>query len=78
MLKIKLKLLAFIILLAIVPIVTVNVFSSSRINDSSIELHISSTESIIENQADNINFYFDDIIAQFNKSANSSSVNGRS
>ena len=74
MLKIKLKLLAFIILLAIVPIVTVNVFSSSRINDSSIELHISSTESIIENQADNINFYFDDIIASLKELAASEIV----
>ena len=72
--KVKFKLLIFIVLLAIIPVVIINIFSSSRITDSSIELYTASTKSIIENQADNIDFYFEEIIAASKELASSETV----
>lgn len=61
--KVKFKLLVFIILLAIVPIIAVNVYSSARMNSNSMELMLSATSSVIANQADNINFYFEEVVS---------------
>lgn len=72
--KVKFKLLIFIVLLAIIPVVIINIFSSSRITDNSIELYTASTKSIIENQADNIDFYFEEIIAASKELASSETV----
>ncbi|MDE6600165.1 MAG: diguanylate cyclase, partial [Oscillospiraceae bacterium] len=72
--KIKYKLLAFIFLLAIVPIIVVNVASSSRMNENSMELMSSATADIISNQADNVNSYFEEIVASAKGLASSESV----
>ncbi|MDE5992200.1 MAG: cache domain-containing protein, partial [Oscillospiraceae bacterium] len=72
--KVKYKLLIFIFLLSIVPIIVVNVSSSSRIKDNSMELMSESTESIIANQADNVNFYFEDVVASAKNLASSENV----
>ncbi|MDE5576566.1 MAG: diguanylate cyclase [Oscillospiraceae bacterium] len=72
--KVKYKLLIFIFLLSIVPIIVVNVSSSSRIKDNSMELMSESTESIIANQADNVNFYFEDVVASAKSLASSENV----
>lgn len=72
--KVKFKLLAFIFLLAIVPIIVVNVVSSSKMNENSMELMSSATADIISNQADNINAYFEEIVASAKGLASSESV----
>ena len=73
-LKVKFKLLAFIILLAIVPAGIINVLSFSKVTGNSMERYSSSTKSIIENQADNVGFYFEDIIAASKDLASSETV----
>ncbi|MDE7288389.1 MAG: diguanylate cyclase [Oscillospiraceae bacterium] len=61
--RVKLK-LAFVILAAvIIPIITVNIFSSAHIKDISVELTMQNTVNIISSQAENINYYFEDISA---------------
>ncbi|MBD5146884.1 MAG: diguanylate cyclase [Ruminococcus sp.] len=72
--KVKYKLLTFIFLLAIVPIIVVNVVSSSRMNENSMELMSSSTADIISNQANNVNSYFEEIVASAKSLASSESV----
>lgn len=72
--KVKFKLLVFIFLLAIVPIIIVNVFSTSRISDNSMELISAATAGIISNQADNANFYFEEAVASAKNLASSESV----
>ncbi|MBD5138846.1 MAG: hypothetical protein HDT24_06015, partial [Ruminococcus sp.] len=72
--KVKYKLLTFIFLLAIVPIIVVNVVSSSRMNANSMELMSSATADIISNQADNVNSYFEEIVASAKGLASSESV----
>ena len=54
--NVKFKLLVFICLLAVVPIVIVNVFASSRISENSMELASAATAGIISNQAENVKF----------------------
>ncbi len=72
--KVKPKLLLFIFLLAILPIIFVNVFASSKMNENSMELLSSVTSSVIENQADSVNFYFEEIISSAKNLASSESV----
>ena len=72
--KVKYKLLTFIFLLALVPIIVVNVVSSSKMNENSMELMSSATAGIISNQADNINSYFEEIVASAKSLASSESV----
>ena len=61
--RVKLKLALVILAAVIIPIVTVNIFSSSHIKDISVELNIQNTNNIISSQAENINYYFEDISA---------------
>lgn len=72
--KVKIKLLAFILLLAIIPIVIVNVFSQSKMNSNTMSLVTSSTQSVISNQAENINFYFEEIISSAKEIASSERI----
>lgn len=72
--KVKFKLLAFIFLLAIVPIIIVNVFSSSRISGNSTELISASTAGIISNQADNAGLYFEEAVSSAKNLASSENV----
>lgn len=72
--KVKFKLLTFIFLLAIVPVILVNVFSSSDINNNSMSLITSATNNVISNQANNINFYFERIISSAKGLASSECV----
>ncbi len=72
--KVKPKLLLFIFLLAILPIIFVNVFASSKMNENSMELLSSVTSSVIENQADSVNFYFEEIISSAKNLASSERV----
>ncbi|MDE7302616.1 MAG: diguanylate cyclase [Oscillospiraceae bacterium] len=72
--KVKFKLLAFVFLLAIVPIIVVNVVSSSKMNENSMELMSSATADVISNQADNVNSYFEEIVASAKSLASSESV----
>lgn len=61
--RVKLKLTLVILLAVIVPIVTVNIFSSAHIKNISVELTMQNTDNIISSQAENINYYFEDISA---------------
>lgn len=72
--KVKFKLLVFIFLLALVPIIIVNVFSSSRISGNSMELISAATAGIISNQADNVNLYFEEAVASAKNLASSENV----
>ncbi len=72
--KVKSKLLLFIFLLAILPIIFVNLFASSKMNENSMELLSSVTSSVIENQSDSINYYFEDIISSAKNLASSEKV----
>lgn len=72
--KVKIKLLAFILLLAIIPIVIVNVFSQSKMNSNTMSLVTNSTQSVISNQAENINFYFEEIISSAKEIASSERI----
>ncbi len=72
--KIKFKLLIFIFILAIVPLIIVNAFSSSKIKNVFMTLVTSSTESVISNQANNVNFYFEEIIGSAKSMASYESV----
>ncbi len=72
--KVKPKLLLFIFLLAILPIIFVNVFASSKMNENSMELLSSVTSSVIENQSDSVNFYFEEIISSAKNLASSERV----
>lgn len=72
--KVKLKLIVFIFLLAVVPIIIVNVFASSRISENSMELASAATEGIISNQAGNVSFYFEEAVASAKNLASSESV----
>lgn len=59
--RVKLKLALVILASVIIPIVTVNIFSSKHIKDISVELNMQNTNNIIGSQAENINYYFEDI-----------------
>ena len=61
--KIKIKLIAFIALLAILPIVAINLYSYNKYVSTSDELNRMSTINVTDNQADSVNFYFQEIIA---------------
>lgn len=61
--RVKLKLALVVLAAVIVPIITVNVFSSAHIKNISIELNIKNTDNIIGSQAESINYYFEDISA---------------
>lgn len=61
--RIKLKLVLVVLAAVIVPIVTVNIFSSSHIKNISIELNMKNTDNIISGHAESINYYFEDISA---------------
>ncbi len=69
--KIKIKLIAFITLLAILPIVVINLYSYKKYVSTSDELNRMSTMNVTDNQADGINFYFEDIIASSKEIASS-------
>lgn len=72
--RIRVKLIAFITLLAIVPIVIINLFSYKKFVGVSDELNRMSTLKVTANQADSINFYFEDIIASAKEVASSEDV----
>lgn len=72
--KIRVKLILFIILLAIVPIVIVNLYSYKKFVGTSEELNKMSTMNVTDNQAESINFYFEDIIASAKELASSEIV----
>lgn len=72
--KIRVKLMAFITLLAILPIVIINLFSYKKFVSVSDELNRMSTLKVTANQADSINFYFEDIIASAKEIASSEAV----
>lgn len=72
--KVKLKLALFIFLLAVVPIISVNAFSSSKMNNNFMELASMATENVIANQADNVNFYFEEVIASSKELASSENI----
>ncbi|MDE6764379.1 MAG: diguanylate cyclase [Oscillospiraceae bacterium] len=72
--KVKFKLLVFILLLAVVPIIIVNVYSSVRMNRNSMELISAATAGIVANQADNVNFYFEEAVASAKNLALSENV----
>lgn len=72
--NVKFKLLVFICLLAVVPIIIVNVFASSRISDNSMELASAATAGIISNQAENVSFYFEEAVASAKNLASSENV----
>lgn len=69
--KIKIKLIVFIALLAILPIVAINFYSYKNYVDTSDELNRMSTTNVTDNQADSINLYFEDIIASLKSVASS-------
>ena len=72
--KVKFKLLVFIFLLAVVPIIIVNVYSSARMNSNSMNLISSATAGIVANQADNVNFYFEEAVSSAKNLALSENV----
>ncbi len=72
--NVKFKLLVFICLLAVVPIIIVNVFASSRISENSMELASAATAGIISNQAENVSFYFEEAVASAKNLASSENV----
>lgn len=61
--RVKLKLAIVVLAAVIVPIITVNIFSSSHIKNISVELNMQNTDNIISGQAESINYYFEDISA---------------
>lgn len=72
--KVKFKLILFIFLLAVVPIIIVNVYSSAKMNGNSMDLISAATSSIIANQADNVNFYFEEAVSSAKNLALSENV----
>lgn len=72
--KVRFRLLIFIAVLAIVPIIIINSFSSSKMDSNSLALIKSSTSSVVTNQADNVNFYFEGVIASAKSLASSEAV----
>lgn len=60
--KIKFKLIAFIALLAILPIVAINLFSYTKYVSMAEELNQMSTINVTDNQASSINLYVQDVI----------------
>ncbi len=74
--KVRTKLILFISLLAILPIVAVNLFSYSKLVNTADELHKMSTANVTDNQADNVNFYFEKIIASAKETASSELMRG--
>ncbi|MBP1549153.1 MAG: diguanylate cyclase [Oscillospiraceae bacterium] len=69
--RVKIKLIVFIALLAIIPIVAINFYSYKKYVSTSDELNRMSTINVTNNQADSINFYFQDIIASTKSIASS-------
>ena len=61
--RVKIKLTLVILAAVIIPIVAVNIFSSAHIKNISVELTMQNTDNIISSQAENINYYFEDISA---------------
>ena len=61
--KIKTKLVLFMILLIIVPIIAVNIFASSTAEKNSVNLVVNNIANLTENRAGSINFYFEEITA---------------
>ncbi len=69
--KIKIKLIVFITLLSILPIVAINFYSYNKYVNTSDELNRMSTMNVTDNQANNVNLYFEDIIASMKSIASS-------
>lgn len=72
--RVKLKLALVILTAVIVPIIIVNVFSSSHIKNISVELNMQNTDNIISGQAESINYYFEGISASAKEFASLESV----
>ncbi len=72
--NIRFKLIAFITLLAIVPIVIINMFSYKKFVSTSDELNRISTLNVTANQAESINYYFEDIISSAKEVASSEKI----
>lgn len=69
--RIKIKLIVFIALLAILPVIAINFYSYTKYVSTSDELNRMSTINVTNNQADSINFYFQEIIASTKSVASS-------
>ncbi|MCM1329901.1 MAG: diguanylate cyclase [Ruminococcus sp.] len=72
--RVKLKLALVVLAAVIIPIVTINIFSSAHIKDISVELTMQNTDNIISCQAENINYYFEDIFASAKEAASLETV----
>lgn len=72
--RVKLKLALVILTAVIVPIIIVNIFSSSHIKNISVELNMQNTDNIISGQAESINYYFEGISASAKEFASLESV----
>lgn len=72
--RVKLKLALVMLAAVIVPIIIVNIFSSSHIKNISVELNMQNTDNIISGQAESINYYFEGISASAKEFASLESV----
>lgn len=72
--KVKIKLALAIILTAIVPAVIINMVSSANFKKNSLALMMNNTQNIVSNQAESVNFYFEEIISKAKDLASSESV----
>lgn len=72
--RVKAKLLLFIVLLAVVPIIVVNIIASSNVNENSMHMYRTNTKNIIGNQAGSINLYFEKILSSAKTLSSSENV----
>ncbi|MDE5859149.1 MAG: diguanylate cyclase, partial [Oscillospiraceae bacterium] len=72
--RVKVKLLLFIILLAVVPIISVNIVTSSQNKENFTQLFLNNTENIVSNQSESVNFYFEEIVSSAKALSSSENV----
>lgn len=72
--RVKLKLALVMLAAVIVPIIIVNIFSSSHIKNISVELNMQNTDNIVSGQAESINYYFEGIFSSAKEFASLESV----
>lgn len=72
--SVKVKLVFFIVMLAIIPVIVINVCASVKVNEVADELITGNVTNILNNQSENMNIYFEEIIASIKEIASSENV----
>ena len=61
--RVKIKLIAVMLFLAIIPIILINIISGNSLNNFALDIQVSHIVNILKNQADDLSYIFEEIIS---------------